>query len=106
MALLYEKKGKIAYFTLNRPEAFNSLDPDTLKEFHDALLDFRDDSELWVGIVTGAGNRAFCAGADLTKTIPLMMDPNKTPPWRTPSNIMRGLQLFKPLIAAINGMAL
>ena len=106
MALLYEKKEKIAYFTINRPEAFNSLDPDTLKEFHDALLDFRDDPELWVGIVTGAGNRAFCAGADLTKTIPIMMDPNKTPPYRAPANIMRGLQIFKPLIAAINGMAL
>lgn len=106
MALLYEKKDRLAYFTVNRPEALNSLDPETLQEFHDALLDFRDNPELWVGIVTGAGNRAFSAGADLTRTIPLMMDPARTPPWRSPANIMRGLHVWKPLIAAINGMAL
>ena len=45
MALLYEKRGKIAYITINRPRALNSLDPETLQELSQALIDFRDDAE-------------------------------------------------------------
>ncbi|MEK7872313.1 MAG: enoyl-CoA hydratase-related protein [Chloroflexota bacterium] len=104
MALTYEKKDRIAIFTINRPDAFNSLDPDTLEEFSKAMVDFRDDAQLWVGVVTGAGQKAFCAGADLTKTIPRML--NAQEPWRPPATIMREMELWKPLIAAVNGVAL
>lgn len=106
MALLYEKKGKTATITLNRPQALNSLDPETLQELNRALTDFRDDEGLWVGIVTGAGERAFCAGADIRATIPRLLDRSAHEPWRGPATIMRGLEIWKPLIAAINGMAL
>ena len=65
MLIDYQKEGKIAIFTINRPEAFNSLNMQTLQELRDAMMDFRDDNELWVGIITGAGEKAFCAGADI-----------------------------------------
>jgi len=106
MALVYEKKGKIAYITLNRPEAFNSLDPETLGELGQAFMDFRDDPNLWVAIVTGAGNRAFCAGADIAKMLPFMKDQCRGAPWRMAATIMRGLKVWKPVIAAVNGHAL
>jgi len=75
-----------------------------VEELHTALVDFRDSAELWVAILTGAGQRAFSAGADLTKTIPRLLDPQQR--WRQPETIMRGLDIWKPLIAAVNGLAL
>ncbi len=101
MALLYEKKGKIVIITLNRPEAFNALDPETLEEFSEACIKFRDDSEAWVAIITGAGEKAFCAGGDLKKSIPLVMEGALV----VPPSIRRGLEIYKPFIAAINGIA-
>jgi enoyl-CoA hydratase/carnithine racemase len=106
MALIYERKDHVATITLNRPRALNSLDPETLQELHQALVDFRDNPELWVGIVTAAGDRAFSAGADLTATIPAMLDPKASAPYRAPATILRGMEIYKPLIAAVNGMAL
>ena len=105
MAVDYEKEGRIAIFTLNRPEALNATDMQVGRELHDALVDFRDDPELWVGIITGAGEKAFCAGADVKDMLPFLKE-HKDSPWATPTNHMHGLELWKPLIAAINGLAL
>jgi len=105
MALDYKKEGKIAIFTINRPEAMNALNVETVRELLEAMVDFRDDPKLWVGIVTGAGERAFCGGADIKDTLPFMKE-HRRDPWSMPPSIMRGLELWKPLIAAINGMAL
>jgi len=105
MALLYEKKGKVAYLTINRPQALNSLDPETFQELSDALIDFRKDDERLVAIITGAGDRAFCAGADIKTTIPFLKE-SRGEWWRQPPVIMRGLEVWKPLIAAINGFCL
>jgi len=106
MALLeYQKEDKIAIFTINRPEAMNALNPQVLSEFYQAMVNFRDDPEAWVGIITGAGDKAFCAGADIGETLPSLKKPTATP-WLAPSAHMRGFDLWKPLIAAINGMAL
>ena len=105
MAISYEKEGKIAIFTINRPEAMNALNVETVRELLEAMVDFRDDPELWVGIVTGAGEKAFCGGADIKDTLPFMKKHCRDP-WSVPPSIMRGLELWKPLIAAINGMAL
>ena len=99
MAIDYKKEGRIAIFTLNRPEALNSMNAQVLQELHEAMVDFRDDPDLWVGIITGAGDKAFSAGADIKEMRP--GEERKDPP--TP---MRGLELWKPLIAAINGFAL
>jgi E-phenylitaconyl-CoA hydratase len=105
MAVDYEKEGRIAIFTINRPEAMNALNVETLRELQEAMADFRDDPELWVGIVTGAGEKAFCGGADIKDTLPFMKE-HRQDPWSFPPSIMRGMEMWKPLIAAINGMAL
>jgi len=105
MAVNYEKEGRLAIFTINRPEAMNALNMEAVRELLEAMVDFRDDPELWVGIVTGAGERAFCGGADIKDTLSFMKK-HRRDPWSVPPSIMRGLELWKPLIAAINGMAL
>lgn len=101
MTLLYEKEGKVVTVTFNRPDALNALNPELCQEFSEAMIKFRDDPEAWVAIITGAG-RAFCVGADLQELIPVWADGS----FRIPPMIMRGLDIWKPLIAAINGAAL
>src|SRR5689334_1271151 len=63
--VLYEQDGHIATITLNRPEAMNALNTPLRMRLREAFERFRDSSEAWVAIVTGAGDRAFSAGADL-----------------------------------------
>ena len=103
MALLYEKEDHIVIMTLNRPEALNAYDPEQTREFSEALIKFRDDPDSWVAIITGAGDKAFSAGADLKKLVPESQAKGTI---TTFPNIMRGLTIFKPMIAAVNGMAL
>jgi len=105
MLIDYKKEGRIAIFTINRPQALNAMNMEALQELHDVMVDFRDDSELWVGIVTGSGEKAFCCGADIKDALPFMKE-HGTSPWAFPATPMRGLELWKPLIAAINGNAL
>lgn len=105
MAIDYEKEGRVAIFTINRPQAMNAMDMEAVREFREAMADFRDAPELWVGIITGAGEKAFCGGADIKDTLPFMKE-HRRDQWAFPPSIMRGLELWKPLIAAINGMAL
>ena len=101
MVIDYKKEGKFAIFTINRPQAFNAMNPTGLEEFNSALIDFRDDQDLWVGIITGAGERAFCAGADIKEALPVMKADEDLAP-----TILRGMEVYKPLIAAVNGIAL
>ena len=63
--VLYEKNGPIATITINRPVARNALTPQMLCLLADAFVDFRDDAQLRVAILTGSGDKAFCAGGDL-----------------------------------------
>jgi enoyl-CoA hydratase/carnithine racemase len=105
MPIDYQKEGRIAVITINRPEAMNAMNMETLRDFRKAIVDFRDDDELWVGIVTGAGEKAFCGGADIKDTLPFMQK-HSHDSWSFPESIMRGLELWKPLVAAVNGMAL
>jgi enoyl-CoA hydratase/carnithine racemase len=106
MFINYEKKGRIGYFTLNRPEALNAFNPEMFKELSDALIDFKQDDSLWVGILTGAGERAFSAGADVKTMLPKLGGEWQVDPSLIPPTIVRGLELWKPMIAAINGLAL
>jgi enoyl-CoA hydratase/carnithine racemase len=59
MAVDYRKEGRIAIFTINRPEALNALNTQVRRELSEAMIDFRDNPDLWVGIIAGAGDRAF-----------------------------------------------
>jgi enoyl-CoA hydratase/carnithine racemase len=100
MVVLYEKEGKIATITLNHPEKLNRIDAEIYQALSSSLMDFRDDPELWVGIITGAG-KAFSTGADHDKLLRPWADKS----FQVPLMITRGLDIWKPLIAAINGPA-
>ena len=105
MAINYKKEGRIAIFTINRPQTMNTMNMEAIRELHEAMVDFRDDPDLWVGIITGSGEKAFSAGADIKDTLSFMKE-HRDKPWAMPATPMRGLELHKPLIAAINGLAL
>jgi len=116
-ATIYEKKNHMAILTMNRPEAMNAMNAAMRKEMGDALVDFRDDKESWVLIVTGAGDRAFSAGMDLREMAaqlaggppggrPAGGPPGGgAPPVQPPSLMAGNIEIWKPIIAAINGVA-
>lgn len=116
MALIFEKKDGIAYLTLNRPEARNALDPETVVELMAAWEEYRDDDGLRCAILTGAGDKVFCAGADLGRLIPLFTGARKpeteadrkvaADPLATGKALLREFELYKPVIAAVNGHAI
>jgi len=66
--VIYEKKGHIAYVTINRPEVMNALHHDANVELSQVFNDFKQDDQAWVAIFTGAGQKAFSAGNDLKAT--------------------------------------
>ena len=72
--VIYERRGNTAHITINRPQAMNALGPDHHDRMVQIWQEFRDDSEAWVAIVTGTGNRAFCAGGDLKTYTPLLAE--------------------------------
>ena len=106
MAIIeYTKEGRIAIFRINRPESLGALNVEGMTQLHQALLSFRDDDDLWVGIITGTGDRVFSAGVDIKDYLPLVKNTaNKK--WQRPAGIMRGLNIWKPLIAACNGLTI
>lgn len=108
MAIRYDKDGTIATITINRPEAMNAMDRDTSRELADAFQDFDQDERLLVAILTGAGDRAFSAGADLKKMYGRAEDGNIREVWDAERQWRLGqrLQVWKPVIAAINGYCL
>ena len=100
----YRKEGRIAIFTINRPEALGVLNVEGMTELNDALIDFRDDDEVLVGIITGTG-RAFSVGVDIKDYLPFAKR-TRHKPWQRPDGIFRRLDIWKPLIAACNGLTL
>jgi enoyl-CoA hydratase/carnithine racemase len=59
---LRNRREKIDIFTLKRPESLNALSPTLFRELHDALKDFKENPELWVGMITGTGRRSYVLG--------------------------------------------
>ncbi|UCE98064.1 MAG: enoyl-CoA hydratase/isomerase family protein [Dehalococcoidia bacterium] len=96
MLIKYEKRGHVGIFTINRPEVMNALNAKAYKELRRRLNSFRDDPELWVGILTGAGDKAFSTGYDL----------KDTDDWHEDDDWCSGLEMWKPVVAAINGYCL
>jgi len=109
--IIYERRGEVAIITFNRPEVRNCVGPQTHLELVQAWSDFREDGTAKVAIITGAGDKAFCAGGDIKageRLIPI-----------TPSEIAahnrgerpgilgpsRWTDIYKPIIAAVNGVA-
>src|SRR5574337_624607 len=73
-SLIYEKRGRIAIMTMNRPDAMNSLTREMLVGLEAAFDDFNADPDLLVAIFTGTGERAFCTGLDLKVALPALND--------------------------------
>jgi enoyl-CoA hydratase/carnithine racemase len=101
----YEKRGRIAIVTINRPERMNALHPPASFELDEIWNDFERDPDLWVGILTGAGDKAFSAGNDLRYTAEHGMGAVRFPDSGF-GGLTSRLNCWKPLIAAVNGYAL
>jgi enoyl-CoA hydratase/carnithine racemase len=101
--VIYEKEDRIAVMTLNRPQALNSLSEGLREELAAAMIDFRDDNDLWVAIISGAGDRAFSAGADIKGFRPATEEEAQAKQEAPP---VRADKIWKPFIAAIHGYAL
>ncbi len=108
--LKYEKKERIAYITINRPERMNALHAPAHIEFSEVFGDFRDDPALWVAIITGAGDKAFSAGNDLRYQSEAVSAGRQTGANPRPDGGFAGItnrfECYKPIIAAVNGYAL
>ena len=74
--VLYEKRERIAYVTINRPEVQNCIDPEAHALMWEIWRDFADDDAVELAILTGAGDESFCAGADLRAYISPLIDPD------------------------------
>jgi E-phenylitaconyl-CoA hydratase len=103
----YAVEDHLARVTIDRPEKHNAMDPEIYRALSEAWIEIRDDPEVRVALVTGAGEEAFSAGADLEQTI--------TPGergwdefWRTQAEpiLNNGLEVWKPVVAAVNGYCL
>jgi enoyl-CoA hydratase len=104
--LLLSREGAVALVTINRPQVLNALNSQTLDDLRRAMLDLKDDRDVRVVIITGAGDKAFAAGADIKELATQR-------PVQLKAHASRGQQVFdtierlgKPVIAAINGFAL
>jgi len=115
-ALLYEKREGIAYLTFNRPQVRNAVSPEVFCRLADAWQDYAADDSVRVVIITGAGDRAFTAGADLGTFIPLFSgarQPQDEWDRRVVQDhsigdwvMLREAPLYKPIIGAINGVCI
>jgi enoyl-CoA hydratase len=115
-SLLVEAGDGVLEITLNRPDRLNSLTPAMYLALAETWQRYRDDDSLRVAILTGAGTRAFCAGADLAETVPLLTGarkPTSEVDERFLSDLslmndalLRDFELHKPVVAAVNGDAI
>jgi enoyl-CoA hydratase/carnithine racemase len=101
--VLVEREGAILWITINRPASLNALNPQAHREVSAALDTFAAEPELRVAVLTGAGERAFCVGSDLKSRAERNADDH--PPTGF-AGISHRFDLMKPVIAAVNGLAL
>jgi hypothetical protein len=113
MTIDFDVTDKIALITLNRPEALNAMTPEMYQKLSESWVEVRDNPDIWVAVVTGAPQpertperQVFSAGADLKLTIPAENDAYHF--WQTQENqiLNRGLEVWKPVVAGINGLCL
>jgi enoyl-CoA hydratase/carnithine racemase len=104
--IITEIEDHLFIVTINRPERLNALDPDTNFELADAFDEFEANPGLWVAIVTGSGDKAFSVGGDISAMVGARTEDD----YRIPESGYGGLTdrhgCYKPIIAAVNGMAL
>lgn len=100
--VLYEVRDRVAWITINRPEARNALNKAARDGIRAAFVRFNADGDAAVAVLTGAGDRAFCAGGDLKEMADTSL---RIPPRDFIVYLGRTLQVDKPVIAAVNGLA-
>ncbi len=104
MGVEFNKEDHVAYITLNRPDAMNSLDPESVSRLAEIWAEVIRDDDIRVSVLTGAGEKSFCTGTDMKKTPP----PKECMAaiWlREGQPIVPHMKMWKPLICAINGYA-
>jgi enoyl-CoA hydratase/carnithine racemase len=106
MPVDFDVRDGVALITLNRPDRLNAMDADHYRLLSEAWVRVRDDDEIRAAIITGAGERAFSVGADLKTFINAPQDLSQF--WLTQRDLLlnRGLEVWKPVIAAVNGYCL
>ena len=114
-AIEFEYSDHIATVTINRPDARNAMNPEVFVRLYDAFHEIESNNDIRVAIITGAGDKAFCAGADLGRLIPLMngvrqpedeWDNRWVNEVSKQGTYLMGRDTVKPVIAAINGHAI
>lgn len=108
MSLLYQVRNAVGIITLNRPEAMNAIDPETLAQLRDCWEKIGQDPALRCIILTATGTRAFCTGSDLKKTMPPKEGiAQLTFGAETAAHLLDGMDQVKiPIVCAINGFAI
>src|SRR5215470_19170735 len=119
--LLVDVRDHVMTVTINRPEKRNAMNMRVIAGLCRAWMRLRDDAQIWVAILTGAGDKAFCSGGDLKTFIPQTVgrteqirrgevgfdwegeDPSDLPPNATTFAVLRDVEIFKPIIGAVNG---
>ena len=108
--VIFEKRNRIAYVTINRPEKMNALNIAVRHGLNDAWLRIRDDTDIWCAIITGAGDKAFSAGADLKEISQRRqargVGDNQEVSRLRHGDLWRTLEVWKPIIVAVNGYCL
>jgi enoyl-CoA hydratase len=112
-AVLYEKSGHVAVVTMNRPQVRNAINAEMLCRLADAWQDVNDDPAVRAAIFTGAGEQAFCAGADLDRLVRMMQglrpaedefdERIKSDISLIYKGLLRNFEVSKPIIAAVKG---
>ncbi len=109
MPIRFETHDRIAIITIDRPEVHNAIDLEHSRELAEAWTRLRDDGEMWVAIVTGAGDKAFSAGADLRAlgefyhSLTPLQRRHRAETLPGLGGLTRNLDVWKPIIAAVNG---
>jgi crotonobetainyl-CoA hydratase/dehydration protein DpgD len=108
---LFEVQGKVAWITLNRPKALNSLNPELRWQLSQHMDEVESNDEIWLTVITGAGDKAFCAGADLKhRALERSASEEQRAHWRAlvseTRHIIERWYTPKPIIAMVNGYAL
>lgn len=103
--IIYEKKHRVAWVTLNRPEVLNARNDQLRRELIQALKQARDDEEVSVIVITGAGDKAFCAGADISEFLELTPAEWLRRRYAGESDYLYIRQIPKPVVAMVNGYA-
>lgn len=104
--ITYRRDGHVARITIDRPEVRNALDRRCHLALREAFEDFRDDDDLRVAVLTGSGDRAFCAGQDLREIARTLSEKTASMSGVVWGGITSDFECDKPIIAAVNGLAL